>query len=208
MISLDTMDMEKFATIINRPLAVADKIKENIIVYAKLQKEKKYSFTVNSVILPEGIQASREVMHFCFEHNINFSPMPCILGKVPHPKLINNEEYQNFVKEIIQHKKNGKKVVNTFKSLKNIINFDRFDCYPTLILDIYSDGTMYYPCSPLNLKAGNLLKIGDVDKALKIGIEKHGKIKKCQYSCNLSCYMEPSLMIKHPSLILKEAKKF
>jgi len=208
MISLDTLKIKKLSSMINRPKEAAEKIISNINKFSKLQKEKDFSLILNSVVQPDTIEECRQVMNFCFTNNIVYSPMPFVIGKNSHPKLINNQQYQNFIKEIIDHKNKGRKIINTKKSLEKLIDFDRYECLPTLIMDVYCDGSLYYPCSPLNQEAGNLLEIGNWDKTVEQGINKYGKVKKCQYFCPVSCYMEPSMLLAHPLSIIREIKTY
>ncbi len=62
-----------------------------------------------------------------------------------------------------------------------------------------------YPSPPLNMVAGNLLEIGDYDKAMEIGEQRYGPVPYCDARCHIGCYTEGSTAISHPAEGVREA---
>ncbi len=203
--SFDIIDDAKQSEIFGIPVSVANRVKNNIIECAKLQKEKDFIMTINCVVTEKSIQDAVKVMRFCNEHGIRFAIAPAEMdGGGINPSLSNNKRYEQLIKEIMKFKKHGKRIFGSQKYFKTIFKFKRFECYPTLTPHIYPNGDLLYPCEPLSKVALNLLKIGSYKKALKIGVEKYESMPTCQYKCYKACYIEPSIYIKNPFLVFKE----
>jgi MoaA/NifB/PqqE/SkfB family radical SAM enzyme len=203
--SFDVVDEFEYSKILGVPLSIVGQVKKNIVECARLQKKNNFLMTINCVITPETIRHGREVMHFCFEHNIRFATVPAELedGKIDD-LLQGNKEYQDFIDDILQYKKQGKPVFGTEKYYHIVREFKQFDCYPTLTPHIYPNGDLFYPCQPLGKIAANLLDTGSYRDALKIGISKFGNLPYCKNRCHKACYIEPSNYIKNPFMLIKE----
>ncbi|UCD77185.1 MAG: hypothetical protein JSW26_17375, partial [Desulfobacterales bacterium] len=180
-------------------------VKGNIIKCAHLQKEKKFTMTINCVVIPETVGYVKEVMNFCFEHDMRFAVVPAELdgGKI-NDRLVNNKEYQDLIRDILKAKEAGKPVFGSKKYLETILDFKPFVCYPTLTPHIYPNGDLFYPCEPIQKVGGNLLEAGSYRIALIKAIERFGNLPFCKNKCYKACYVEPSIFVKNPYLILKE----
>ncbi len=204
--SLDVIDEYKCKEIFGVSLAAVKQVKENIIYCAKLQKDKNFIMTINCVVIPETVRYVKEVMNFSFEHNMRFAIVPAELeGGEINDRLLNNKEYQGLIRDIIKAKREGKPVFGSKKYLETILNFNPFECYPTLTPHIYPNGDLFYPCEPILKVGGNILEAGSYKTALIKGIEKFGPLPFCKNKCYKACYIEPSIFIKNPSLLIKEA---
>lgn len=141
-------------------------------------------------------------MNFCFDRNIRFAIVPAEMhnGNI-NSKFRNNKEYQNLIKEIISAKERNKLVFNTRGYLERILTFEPFTCFPLVTPHVYPNGDLLCPCQPLQKEKVNLIKEGSYKKALEKVTD---KIPKCSNRCYKSCYIEPSMFLQKPSLILKE----
>jgi MoaA/NifB/PqqE/SkfB family radical SAM enzyme len=203
--SFDLLDVEKYSEIIGAPISDVNRVKDNILNCAKLQKEKQFIMTVNCVVIPETIKYVPEVMSFCFEHNIRFAIVPAELGGGKfNPLLKNNQDYRRLIESVIKAKEKGKPVFGSYEYLNTIRDFRPFNCYPTLSPHIYPNGDLFYPCEPLKKVAANLLTAGSYKNAIGIGIEKYGPLPSCRERCYKACYIEPPNFIKNPKLIISE----
>ena len=204
--SFDVMDENICKEIYGISLTVAKQVKDNIIHCARLQKEKNFIMTINCVVIPETVRYVKDVMNFCFEHSMRFAIVPAELeGGEINNRLFNNKEYQDLIRDIIQAKKDGKPVFGSKKYLETILHFNPFECYPTLTPHIYPNGDLFYPCEPLLKVGGNILAAGSYKTALISGMEKFGSLPFCKNKCYKACYIEPSIFIKNPSLLIEEA---
>jgi len=200
-ISLDSPHEERSDDLINLSKGgQTAKVKRNIQVakdYRRAQKLK-FDFIINTVIFPETIDDAWDVFEYCIANDFYWTPMPYIVGKYPNPGLIDNPRWQQLIDEVSRAKRKGARVYGNLEALRTIRDFKRFECYPTTHPIVYPHGDIYYPCSPLNLVAGNLLEIGDYYKAMALGENKHGPIPYCDARCHVGCYTEGSTAVSHP----------
>jgi MoaA/NifB/PqqE/SkfB family radical SAM enzyme len=160
---------------------------------------------VNTVVLPETIDDARQVFEYCLRKDFYWTPMPYIVGKYPAPGLVDNPRWVDLINEVISLKKRGAKVFGSLSALRTIRDFERFECYPTTHPVVYPNGDLCYPCSPLNLVAGNLLETGDYATTIRIGEQLHGSIPHCDSRCHVACHTESSLAISDPISAVRQA---
>ena len=203
-ISMDSADDDRYDKILNVGSGTSKAIKDSLRRYALLRKKHSYNLTVSCVIMPGLIQHARDVMRFCFDHDINFAVMPQSVGPYPHPDLRDNDEYRVFIDEVIAAKKKGLPVWGSHPYFRTIRDFIKFQCYPTTAMRIFPNGDLYYPCSPLDKVAGSLLDAKSFDEVFHAGIEQHGPIPDCDTRCFASCYIETSHTMNFPASIVWE----
>ena len=200
-ISLDSPHDERSDDLINLSKGgQTARVKRNIQVAKDYRREQKlkFDFIINTVIFPETIDDAWDVFEYCIENDFYWTPMPYIVGKYPNPGLIDNPRWQQLIDEVMRAKRKGARVYGNLEALRTIRDFKRFECYPTTHPIVYPHGDIYYPCSPLNMVAGNLLEIGDYYKAMELGEKKHGPIPYCDARCHVGCYTEGSTAVTHP----------
>ena len=200
-ISLDSVDEGRSDDLINLQIGgQTARVKRNILLAKDYRRENKLKFDmiVNSVIFPETIDDAWDVFEFCAKNDVYWTPMPYIVGKYPNPGLVDNPRWHELIDEMMLAKRKGARVFGTMETLRTIRDFKRYECYPTTHPIVYPHGDMFYPCAPLNLLAGNLLEIGDYDKAMEMGERLHGPIPYCDARCHIGCHTEGSISISHP----------
>jgi hypothetical protein len=79
----------------------------------------------------------------------------------------------------------------------------RHDARRPLLAYVYL--TYLYPCNKINLEGGSLLELGDYDAVVRAAQARHGTMLSCDQSCAEGCYMDFSLCIQHPTLLLEES---
>ncbi len=163
-----------------------------------------FDVIVNTVVMPETIDDAWDVFEHCIEHDLLFSPMPHVIGVYPNPGLVDEPRWHDLIDEVIRARRAGIRVLGNELSLRAIRSFERFECYPGTRPIVHPNGDLFYPCGPLEKKAGNLLEIGDYGRALEQGFERHGPVPHCDARCHLSCYMETSTLIEQPGEALRE----
>ena len=99
--SFDVIDEYTCKEIFGVSLATVKQVKTNIIHCAKHQKDNNFIMTINCVVIPETVRYVKEVMKFCFEHNIRFAIVPAELeGGEINDHLLNNKEYQDLMRNM------------------------------------------------------------------------------------------------------------
>jgi hypothetical protein len=69
---------------------------------------------------------------------------------------------------------------------------------------IFPNGDLYYPCSPLDKVAGNLIGARSFDEVFAQGFARHGAIPDCDARCFASCYIETSHAMTFPLAVIWE----
>jgi len=207
-ISLDSVEEDRSDQLINLSTNGQTKRVMDNIQFLKNYREEhglKFGLIINSVIFPETIDDAWGVFQFCLENDFHWTPMPYIVGKYPSPGLVDNQRWHELIDEAMRLKREGARVYGNMESLRTIRDFKRFECYPSLRPTVYPSGEIYYPCSPLNTLAGNLLEIGDYQEAMNIGEKKFGSVPYCDSRCHLACYTEGSTAMTHPEEVIGDA---
>jgi MoaA/NifB/PqqE/SkfB family radical SAM enzyme len=210
-ISLDSTDAARSDELINLGRGgQTARVVRNIKLAQEYKRARglKFDTIVNTVILPETIDDAWGVFEFCIENDFYWSPMPYVVGKYPCPGLVDNPRWHELVDEVMRAKRLGARVYGSMRVLRTIRDFARFECYPTTHAVVYPNGDLFYPCSPLNLVAGNLLEFGDYEEAMREGERKHGPIPYCDARCHIGCYMQGSTAITNPADGVIEAWRF
>ncbi len=210
-VSVDAVNPERFDELIDVGKGgQAVKVMANLEMSREYKKEHKLPFEtmINSVITPETIDDAWEVFEYCIANRYMWSPMGHVNGKYPNAGLIDNPRWVELMNEVIRAKKQGAWVYGNLRSLRIMRDFTRYECYPTTRPIVYPNGDLLYPCGPFQTRAANLLEVGDYQKALTIGINKHGPVPVCDNRCHVGCYSEASTLIEQPSLMVMEAARW
>jgi len=206
-VSLDTFNSDRKQKMSGlKKSSQTDRVFENITAAEKYRADNKLDFDiiVNTLVLPETIADAWEVFDYCVKNNFYWSPMPHVSVVYPNSGLVDNPLWLELMDEVIRAKKSGARIFGSLKGLEIVRNFSRFECYPVSRITMTPEGDIYYPCAPLNVKAGNILE-STYKNIIKEGERQAGVIPRCDTRCHISCYLEGSLMISHPLSAIREA---
>lgn len=210
-ISLDSLDPGAWDKILAVRSGMAERIIRIVEHYAGMQKKYGYRMVVNCVIMPDTVRMARDVIRFCIEHGVAFSVSPQGLKDQPHVELIENSDYRELIEDVLKMKSEGHDVVGSRIYLEHLLNFDEFQCYPTLNIRIMQNGDFVYPCRPIAEKhdgrggvAANLLDFDDFKDAFSHAVKKYGQPPKGCQSCFQQCFAEPSLLVANPRSTISE----
>src|SRR5271157_2873906 len=210
-VSLDSLNAQSWSPIIGIPFASTKSIHANIRNYAECQKEFGYQMMVNAVLSPEILSGAEALLEFCMEHHLLISFSPQAVNNWVRYELMVSSEYRAFIEKLIAYKKHGAPIAGSIAYLQTLINFQPYDCYPTLAPRIMPNGDLTYPCRPFekanNGQGGrpvNLLNVKTWDEAWSKAYTAYGQPPHTCHSCFQQCYIEPSLMQSHPLTFLHE----
>ncbi len=220
-ISLDSVDPSQWDLILRAEPGTAARILDNVTQLAKAKvanaqlpnsKATDYpTLIIHCVLTPQTLSSAYAVLDFCLEHQLIFSFSPQSFNNWPHYDLLTSESYHDFVAHMIQYKKEGAPILGSMAYLTQMYNFIPYACYPLLAPRVMSDGTLSYPCRPIersgNTHGGrgvNLLEVNDWDTALDQAVVQYGHPPMTCGSCYQQCYVEPSLMQARPLAWLRE----
>jgi MoaA/NifB/PqqE/SkfB family radical SAM enzyme len=237
-ISLDSVDTELWQTTLRAAPGTAAHILDNIKRVARLQKgarvsvdvqrdliqqksgddaQRKHGFRliIHCVVTPETLAQAKEVLNFCVEHDIGFSFSPQSVNNWPHYDLLTSEAYRALVSHVIQAKRHGAPVLGSLPYLRTMYTFETYACYPLLAPRVMADGTLSYPCRPIERNQDthggrrvNLLEVESWQTAIEQARAYYGDPPSMCSSCFQQCYVEPSLMQTHPLALLWELLRF
>lgn len=209
-ISLDDIDPEFWVHIIDAPLSVATAIRENIEWLAARQKHFGLTLTLNTVITPQTISRIETLFDFVDQHNLSISFSPQAIKNWPAYDLLVSPEYHALLKRLKKRKQEGTDIVGSHAYLQTLMDFNPYQCYPTLAPRVESNGDLIYPCKPIkdenNMQGGvvNLMDFEHWQDAISTLVESYGPPPRACTSCFQQCYAESSLMQARPLTMLSE----
>jgi MoaA/NifB/PqqE/SkfB family radical SAM enzyme len=204
-VSLYCMDEEKWDSVLG-VTGAAEIIIANIKKYSQLQEKYDFKLTINAVITPATITDMYGVIEFCNNYKIPMSPVPQDNGSGPDPDLANDPEYYALIEHIFKMKSQGYRIVASNMYLNQIRTFPEHNCFPSLVPRIFPDGSVLYPCQPLEKVYGNLLDYPNLYEMLREAYAKN-ELPSCTFNskkCFLSCYMEFTNLVECPLSICSE----
>jgi MoaA/NifB/PqqE/SkfB family radical SAM enzyme len=214
-VSLDSLDAQRWSQTIGAPVRTAESIYENIRNYARRQKEFGYQMMVNAVLSPETLSSAEALIGFCIENHLLISFSPQAVNNWVRFELMISPEYKSVIEKLIAHKKQRAPIAGSLAYLQTLINLEPYDCYPTLAPRIMPNGDLTYPCRPFekanNGQGGrpvNLLDVGNWQEAWSQALAVYGQPPRTCHSCFQQCYIEPSLMQSKPLAFLFEYLRY
>jgi len=214
-ISLDSLDTSRWGRIIGQGEEAAATIIANIIALTAPTRPARPEVVLNCVITPETLADAGAVLDFCVERQITFACSPQSFNNWPRYELLVTKEYHAFVNRVIASKKRGQRILGSLDYLHLIRDFLPYNCYPTLVLRVLPDGSLIYPCRPIERartahggRPCNLLNVRSWQEAVAIAENQFGTPPQSCVSCFQQCYAEPSLMQSRPLSLLYERLRF
>lgn len=214
-ISLDSLDTEAWDKILAARRGMAARIIAIVERYASRQAQYGYRLVVNCVITPGTVGMAREVIRFCVSNGVGFSISPQGRNDQPHPDLADNAEYRELIAHVMHLKETGHDAVGSKVYLEHMLQFEEFQCYPTLNVRIMQNGDFVYPCRPISERGdgsggvgANLLEVETFREAFESAVARYGQPPKGCRSCFQQCFAEPSLLVQRPLRALSELRRY
>jgi len=209
-ISLDSLDPHTL-NMVSVPDMYAETVIANVRDAASLQKEYAFKLILNAVITPETLPSMDKLLAFCTENHVHISFSPQAVNNLPLYDLVTSKEYRALIEKLISLKKRGAPILGSYAYFNTLLNQTPYECYPTLVPRVLPEGSLTYPCRPMEKAGGeqggravNLLSVNTWDEAWAIAKHKYGEVPTSCISCFQQCYAEPSLMQAHPFEYLTE----
>jgi MoaA/NifB/PqqE/SkfB family radical SAM enzyme len=205
MVSLDTLNPEIGDPIYRKGVGVTSQVLENIELVRRLQRKKGFQLYLAVCVTSETLPGVGRVIDYAVERGLGFTVMPALRGLHPPPELVESPEYARVFDRTVRLKEHGFPVLGTLGYLRAMRDSASFECLPTLLVRVKPNGSLLYPCNKRNLEGGNLLELGDYNAAVEESRRRHGDPWGCPQSCHEGCYMDFSMCVQSPSLILEES---
>jgi MoaA/NifB/PqqE/SkfB family radical SAM enzyme len=182
-VSLDALTADP-TNALSKPAAVP-KVLQNLQM-AKERLGNPSKITISTVIEEWNIAQVSDLLDWCGEQGFVFAAQSAQQEKMPNLSLLKNPAYQALVDKIIARRTAGTQPINgTPRTIETLLRFKEFECFPTMFPRVYPNGDVFYPCEPLRMVAGNLLRDGSLEKIFARGKKLHGDIPPCQGVCYL-----------------------
>jgi MoaA/NifB/PqqE/SkfB family radical SAM enzyme len=214
-ISLDSLDPAAWDAVLGGRPGTASRIVAIIERYAQLQATYGYRLIVNCVVMPGTIATARAVIDFCVRHGIGFALSPQGVDDHPHPDLQADPAYRELIGAVLTLKRAGHEVVGSRVYLEHMLQFEEFQCYPTLNVRVLPNGDFVYPCRPIADRrdgrggvAANLLEFDRFADAFALAVRRYGEPPAGCRSCFQQCFAEPSLLVQRPLSTLAEVRRY
>lgn len=202
-VSIDSIDPDRFDKIRGVP-GMGKRVLENLERISGLRKTHNFRLFINCVVTPNTINDARSVLNYCVKRGIKVGINAQNDVHGPTRDLLGNNDFKQFVSEIIDIKKKTKLISGTKMYYERMFGFQKYVCYPFLTPRINAKGELAYPCDNLNQWTPCILECDNWDEAVEKAKKVFGPIGKCNKICQFQCYIEPSLMVKKPWMALKE----
>jgi MoaA/NifB/PqqE/SkfB family radical SAM enzyme len=214
-VSLDSLDREAWDRVLDLRAGTAERIVRHIEEYAARRGEFGYEMVINCVVMPGTIDMARQVIDFCDKLGIAFSLSPQGIDDQPHEALRTDPAYLALIRDVIRMKDAGRAVVGSRIYLEHMLQFDEFQCYPTVNVRVAQNGDLVYPCRPIADRADgrggvavNLLDVAKFSEAFEQSVERFGEPPLGCRSCFQQCFADPSLLIARPDRALGEFLRY
>lgn len=205
-IGVDTLDPEKLAAVIQRPVAAARAVLAGLECAAAASQETGLPVFLSAVATPRNLDEVTAVLHYALEHKLGFHLSPEIAGFRAHPDLQSNSAYRKLLDEVMALKQRVRGILGVPEYLRAMRDFASFRCYPLVMPTIRPDGRLYYPCMERNRARVSILEAGDYYAALRLARAQDGELPRCGDECQMSCQMGLSFLQRHPLSALTEGK--
>jgi MoaA/NifB/PqqE/SkfB family radical SAM enzyme len=210
-ISLDSIDAAYWAGVIGTSQQIADAILKNLCWAAEQQRRLGFVLIINCVLTPQTLPGAGRVLDFCREHGILAAFSPQAVHHWPSYDVLISKEYVDFLDYLMDEKRRGGPVLGSWAYLRTLRQFETFACYPTLNPRIWTDGSLTFPCRPIERDGGEhggrpcrLQDVETWEEALTLALQRYGQAPQTCTSCFQQCYLEPSLMQAKPLALGRE----
>ncbi|MBN1180475.1 MAG: radical SAM protein [Anaerolineae bacterium] len=213
-VSLDSVEPDVWDQTLRSGVGTAARILDAVAAAAGRQRALGVRIVVNCVLAPETLDQVDGVIDFCQRHGLALSISPCAQNNWPRYELLVSEPYRALLRRLEDLKRNGFPLLVSRPTLRVLAHFEPFKCYPTLFPQVFHDGTLAYPCRPIQ-KSGtthgglcNLLEAGSWRRAMAQAVGDFDVPPLVCTSCFQQCYVEPSLMQARPLALLWELARY
>ncbi|MFX1338403.1 MAG: radical SAM protein [Promethearchaeota archaeon] len=145
-ISLDSLNISQLSKMYKIRDDLSRKVLRNLLALKILQNYVPFKLVANTVITKETIDDSFDILDFCNDLGITFSPVSANIESEPDWELLHNPRYQNLVGTILERADQGYPMIASKKVLNRLLNFNGFNCFPIVFDHIDYSGELFWPC--------------------------------------------------------------
>jgi len=167
-ISLDSLNIPQLSEMYEVKNSISRKVIRNILALRILQNFAQFKLVANTVITKETIEESFDILDWCNDLNICFSPVSANIDHEPDYELIQNPRYQALVKKILERAKEGYPMIASARMLERVLMAKGLNCYPVVFDHVDYTGEIFWPCKAYpDCAMVNVLNYKNLDEAHK-----------------------------------------
>jgi len=186
-ISLDSLTIPQLSDMYKVSDTVSRNVLRNILTLKILQNYVPFKLVANTVITKETIEETFDILDWCNDLWITFSPVSANIDEHCDPELIKNPLYQKLVDKILERAEEGYPMIASKRMLEKLLRVTGFDCYPVVFDHIDYSGELFWPCKAYkNAAMVNVLNyknVKQVHKAAEKQINPTNFSKFCGGNC-------------------------
>ncbi|MHA1798931.1 MAG: radical SAM protein [Candidatus Helarchaeota archaeon] len=145
-ISLDSLSIPQLAEMYSVNENVARKVLRNILTLRILQNFVPFKLVANTVITKETIEESFDILDWCNDLKITFSPVSANIDEHADLTLINNPRYRELVEKILERAREGHPMISSPRMLERLLYAKNINCFPTVFDHVDYNGKVFWPC--------------------------------------------------------------
>ncbi|MHA1292154.1 MAG: radical SAM protein [Promethearchaeota archaeon] len=167
-ISLDSLSIPQLSHMYRVSESISRKVLRNILTLRILQNYVPFKLVANTVITPDTIEDTFDILNWCNDLNITFSPVSANINENPDWELLKDPRYIELTDKILERAEQGYPMIASKRMLEKLLRFKGFNCYPVVFDHIDYNGKLFWPCKAFKqAEMINILKYKNVKKAHK-----------------------------------------
>lgn len=145
-VSLDSLDVRKQAGMYETSEAISAGVIRNLLALRILQQHVPFKLVANTVITRDTVADAMDILDFCNDLGITFSPVSANIGNAADPVLAADPAYQALVDRILDRARQGFPMIASPALLERVLRCRVSKCYPVVFDHVDHDGSIYWPC--------------------------------------------------------------
>jgi len=205
-VSLDSLEHGRFDSVLVQNRAQIRTLIDNVRWAARLQRERRFTLSITSVVTPGRVDEARRVRDFCFEIGAQFAAQHLSIGRLPSAELDSDPEFHAFMEELIADKRRGLPISGSELYLRRTRTMEPYACTPTVAPHVDWRGRLAYPCRelPHHIQV-DMLAAGSYAAAFAEAKRRYGPPPSDCSRCGERCYVELSMLVRKPTALAREA---
>jgi MoaA/NifB/PqqE/SkfB family radical SAM enzyme len=111
-----------------------------------LQNFVQFKLVANTVITEDNIEECFDILDFCCDLGICFSPVSANIKHKPNYTLLKTPRYLALVDKILERADQGYPMIASSRMLKQLLHAENIQCYPTVFDHVDYTGEIFWPC--------------------------------------------------------------
>ncbi|MHA1733341.1 MAG: radical SAM protein [Promethearchaeota archaeon] len=145
-LSLDSLSVRQLADMYRVGEPAARKVLRNLLALKVLQNYVPFKLVANTVITRDNVGESHDILDFCNDLGITFSPVSANKGHEPDWELVRSPGYRELVAAILSRARGGYPMIASPGMLERLLLVKGFRCFPTVFDHVDHDGGAFWPC--------------------------------------------------------------